>query len=102
MVGCFVAMVSDKGNRRALAGTREFEEWNKPAEAGPWKRWLAFSRAVADYEFRLLLVACYLVVVAPFAIAFRLRRAEQAEGAGSSAWIPRTDSPTFDAARRPF
>ena len=83
------------------AGTREFEESGARPNAGVWKRWMHFSRSVVDYEFRLLLVAVYLVAIAPFALLSRNARGRKTADPLSN-WVPRADSPTLEGARRPF
>jgi hypothetical protein len=89
--------------KQAVAGTREYEEGQGNAEdLSLWKRWLNSSRAVVDYEFRLLLLACYFLIIGPFAIAFRLGRTESAADESLSAWVPRNETSGMDAARRPF
>lgn len=102
MIGAATARATLEATGRATAGTREFEEVN--VADGPsslWKRWLNFSRALADYEFRLLLVAIYLLVIGPFALTIRALRSTPASA--SSNWIPRSnETPSLDAARRPF
>jgi hypothetical protein len=102
ILGALVVRLTHPRERRATAGTREFES-HDAAEAGlsAWKRWLAFSRQVVDYEFRILLVACYLLLVGPMAIAFRSRR-DEAQIDPESTWIPRTSVADLDSARRPF
>lgn len=91
------------GNKVA-GGTREFEDpgTTAGAAAGAWKRWLSFSRAVVDYEFRLLLVACYLLIIGPVAMAFRFLGAGSTGSSAASNWILKNDAPSLDAARRPF
>ena len=102
LIGAAMSRATLVAEGRASAGMREFEEpedAEKPASL--WQRWLSFSRATVDHEFRLLLVACYLIIIGPFAIAFRLLRAKPASEAASS-WTPRSDTPSLDSARRPF
>jgi hypothetical protein len=98
------AAIAGLTRRKAMAGgTREFEDAAATARAASlWKRWLSFSRAVVDYEFRLLLVACYLLIIGPVALAFRFLRADPAGRGAASTWMPKSDTPTLDAARRPF
>ncbi len=89
--------------RHAAAGTREYEEGRGDAgDLSLWKRWLSFSRAVVDYEFRLMLLACYFLVVGPFAIVFRLGRGKSAGGVAGSGWVARSDASSMETARRPF
>ncbi len=103
MIGAVVARITIVNDGRVTAGTREFEDL--AADTGPaslWARWLNFSRAVVDYEFRIFLVAVYILIIGPFAIIFRLLQASPSSPANSSNWIARTDTPSLDAARRPF
>jgi ABC-type branched-subunit amino acid transport system permease subunit len=103
LLGVAIAAATVTTKKRAAGGTREFEDAGAPAQvASPWKRWLSFSRAVVDYEFRLLLVACYLLIIGPIAMASRFLRADTAGNDEASTWIPKEDTPNLDAARRPF
>jgi len=103
LIGALVGCVLLLRRNRTVAGTREYEEARGDAAAiSLWKRWLSASRAIVDYEFRLLLVACYLLLIGPFAIAFRLGRGTKAGSNTASAWVPRHDAPSLEAARRPF
>ena len=103
-MGSVVGVMMFLGKKRGTAGTREYEE--EPADFANlriWRRWLNFSRAVADYEFRLLLLSCYLLVIGPFAILFRLGRAKAPAVQGSeSGWVPRSDEFSLNSSRRPF
>jgi hypothetical protein len=102
-IGSVVGGMMFLGKKRGTAGTREYEEEPRDvANLRVWKRWLNFSRAVADYEFRLLLLACYLLVVGPFAILFRLGRAKNALQSAESGWMPRSDEFSLNSCRRPF
>jgi hypothetical protein len=88
---------------RAIEGTREYEEGRgAPGKISLWKQWLNASRAVVDYEFRLMLLACYLLIIGPFALVFRVRRAKRAGAELRTAWVPRGDASGIEAARRPF
>ena len=71
----------------SLAGTREFET-RTPVESRTswWKRYLDFTRAMGDYEFRLLLTATYLLI-APFALLARNSRAKDASA--DTNWVRR-------------
>ena len=102
MIGAATARATLVTTGRATAGTREFEEVHvADGPSGLWKRWLNISRALADYEFRLLLVAIYLLVICPFALTIRALRSTPTSD--TSNWIPRrNDTPSLDAARRPF
>jgi hypothetical protein len=103
LIGVVVGCVMLLRKNRAIAGMREYEEARGDAAAiSLWRRWLNTSRAVVDYEFRLLLVACYLLMIGPFAIAFRLGRGRSARSETASTWVPRHDAPSLEAARRPF
>jgi len=102
IIGAILARITLFEEGRVTAGTREFESVS--GETGPrslWKRWLNFSHAIVDYEFRLLLVAIYLFVIGPFAIIFRLARG-RSSASNSSSWTPRKDAPSLASARRPF
>jgi hypothetical protein len=103
LVGAVVGSVMLLRRKHAVAGTREYEE--ERAAAGDirlWKRWLNASRAVVDYEFRLMLLACYLLVIGPFALVFRLRKGNSAGRESGTVWVPRGDAAGIEAARRPF
>lgn len=99
--GALIARATLVVEGRATAGTREFEDSHGSGPSSAWQRWLSYSRAIIDHEIRLVLVACYLVIIGPFAVAFRLMREEPA-GDITSTWIPRTESPSLGSARRPF
>ena len=100
-VGAVVGSATLIRRRHAAAGTREYEEERGAAgDISLWKRWLNASRAVVDYEFRLILLACYLLIIGPFALVFRLRSSSGAEA--GTAWVPRGDASGIEAARRPF
>ncbi len=89
--------------KRSTAGTREYEqERASTGNVNLWRRWLNASRAVADYEFRLMLLGCYLIIVGPLAVAFRMGRRKNAGDGGAPAWVPRSDADGMEAARRPF
>jgi hypothetical protein len=96
------ARLTRKSGPSPSAGTREFEESGTCPDAGLWKRWLHFSRSVIDYEFRLLLVASYLLIVAPLALASRTGADRQAKADPGSNWFLRADKPTLESARRQF
>lgn len=99
--GAVSGLVSRTNQIKSIAGLREFEDFQGDKKLSLWRLWLNWSRAVVDYEFRLLLVACYIVLVAPIALAFR-RRAKQSTQDMKSAWIPRSTTASMDTARRPF
>jgi hypothetical protein len=102
VVGIVAARAVGGVNRIMLAGTREFENTHAPeATSNLWKRYVGFSRAVVDYEFRLLLVATYLLLVAPIALASRLV-SKPAPEEGDTTWLARTDDASMDSAGRPF
>lgn len=83
------------------AGTREFEEHEPVNESSVWKRWTSFGRSVADHEVRLMVIASYLVFVAPLAIAFQRRRINTSSS--NLGWIARDELPdNIDAARRTY
>ena len=101
LVGAVVGSAMLLRKKQAAAGTRENEEERGAAgDSGLWKRWLNASRAAVDYEFRLILLACYLLAIGPF--AFRLRKGNQAGAELGTAWVPRGDVSGIEAARRPF
>ena len=103
LIGAVVGSVMLLRRKHAAAGTREFEEERAASgDISLWKRWLNASRAVVDYEFRLMLLACYLLVIGPFALVFRLRKASSAGPESRTAWVPRGDADGIEAARRPF
>jgi len=102
-VGVLVGSAMLVRKKPAAAGTREYEEGQGDrGDLSQWKRWLNSSRAVVDYEFRLMLLACYLLVVGPFALLFRLGGRKSVGSAGASAWVPRSDASNMETARRPF
>jgi hypothetical protein len=103
LLGVVVTSASRLTKSCFSGGTREFEEMRPSLEAASiWKRWLAFSSSIAEYEVRIVLVASYLLLIAPLAIASRLFRTNPARGSSITSWTPRGDSPGLNAARRPF
>ena len=101
LIGAALALLHHGNRTLSSGGTREFEDASSAEPAlSLWKRWLRFSRSIVDYEFRLLLVVCYLVMVGPIAAAFRLLRPEPCSP--DSTWIPKNDAPSLDAGRRSF
>ncbi len=103
LAGAAVATTTTSRKKLVAGGTREFEDAGLSAgPKSPWRIWLSFSRAVVDYEFRLLLVACYLLIIGPIAIAFRLVQADPAGSGVPSTWTTKNDTGSLDAARRPF
>jgi hypothetical protein len=103
ITGAIVARIVTRKEGRATAGTREFENISSDTDSnGWWKRWLNFSHAVVDHEFRLFLVAVYLFLIGPFAIIFHLLSAKPNPAGTPSGWIPRKDTPSLDTAKRPF
>jgi hypothetical protein len=100
-VGMVAARAGGATSSFVLAGTREFEQRNIAGTSTAWQRYLSFSRAVVDYEFRLVLVATYLLLVAPIAFASGAGRRRATESSGSN-WLPRSDSAQMENARRPF
>jgi hypothetical protein len=102
-IGAAVARATLARQGCIAAGTKEFEDaGGQKSATSLWKRWLNFSRAVIDYEFRLMLVACYILIVGPIALAFRWRREEPIGTGRTSTWTPRANTPSLDAARRQF
>jgi hypothetical protein len=98
MAGALVGVLTRSHGR---AGTREFEVSGSAAATSVWKRWLGFSRAIADYEVRLILGAAYLVLIGPLAIAYQM--AHRSHASTVSAWQARPEStPSLEVARRPF
>jgi hypothetical protein len=103
LLGALTATATLARNKGGGGGTREFEDIPAPLRpTNAWKRWLSFTRSVADYEIRLLLVACYLLIIGPIGVAHRLARATPANDGSRSNWLPRSDRATLDAARRSF
>ncbi len=103
LLGAITATATLARNKGGGGGTREFEDIRAPARStNAWKRWVSFTRSVADYEIRLLLVACYLLIIGPLAVAHRLSRATPAYDRSPSNWLTRSDTATLDAARRSF
>jgi hypothetical protein len=102
LAGIAICAASASKEKQVAGGTREYEEIKQATAAGWWKRWINASRAVIDYEFRLLLVAVYLLIVGPIALAFRFLRAAGTAPGPDSAWTAKTDSPTLDTSRRAF
>jgi hypothetical protein len=103
LIGTVVGGAMLLRKKHAAAGTREYEEERTAAgDISLWKRWLKASRAVVDYEFRLMLLACYLLIIGPFALVFRLGRTKSADVVSGTAWVPRGDASGIEAARRPF
>ena len=78
--------------RVSLAGTREFETDKTVERRTSWSnRYLEFTRAMGDYEFRLLLTATYLLI-APFALL--ARRPIRKEMSTNTNWLRRvSDEP---------
>jgi|SRR5271165_1240857 len=103
IIGVSVGSAMRVRKKSAAAGTKEYQEpQGDRGGLSRWKRWLNCSRAVVDYEFRLMLLACYLLVVGPFALVFRLRARKSVGSKMASAWAPRRDAPNMETARRPF
>lgn len=102
IVGAVAASLISQASRAQRAGTREFES-NAPSsrEENLFRKWLAFSRSVADYEVRIVLVLCYWIFVAPLAIAHRLSASEDQRDA-TTAWLNRQTEASMESARRPF
>jgi hypothetical protein len=101
LLGAVTAAAMIVGRNSGSGGTREYE--NVPAleqSNTVWKHWLSFTRSVAEYEVRLLLVICYLLLIGPIAMA-RHFRAKELTG-GPTSWVARNDEETLDAARRSF
>ncbi len=102
-IGAVIGIGVLLSKNRGTAGTGEYsDEVGGHGNLSLWKQWLNFSRAVVDYEFRLLLLACYLVVVGPFALLFRAGQKKNTSEAMGSAWLPRSNDNSMEAARRPF
>lgn len=102
-IGAVVGSAMLLRKKHAVAGTREYEEERGAVgDISLWKRWLNASRAVVDYEFRLMLLACYLLIIGPFALVFRLRRRNSIGAEARTAWVPRGDASGIEVARRPF
>lgn len=102
-IGILAAHTGGAGKPFVMAGTQEFAGTHAAQScANAWERYLSFSRAVVDYEFRVVLTATYLLLVAPIALASRAGRRGGAQRSSSSNWLPRNDSAHLDSARRPF
>jgi hypothetical protein len=101
-LGFLAARVAGAGDSLMPGGTREFEAI-RTSDAGQtaWRRYLNLSRALADYEFRLILVAIYLLFAAPIALLAGFGR-NSARGRGDSNWVARGEAGTLEKARRPF
>jgi hypothetical protein len=103
LIGAVVGSVVLLRRKQAAAGTREYEEEHSASgDMSLWKRWLNASRAVVDYEFRLMLLTCYLLVIGPFALVFRMRKGNSSGPESETAWVARGDAAGIEAARRPF
>ena len=103
LLGAGVSIATRTARKAGCGGTREFEEIAPVrSSVGIWKRWQTFSRSVADYQIRLVLVASYLLLIAPIAVASRLFRRDLPHGKSSTTWSPRSDAPSLDSARKPF
>jgi hypothetical protein len=102
LLALLVAGVNRRIGKHVSGGTREYEDFAGARPVGLWKRWLNFSRAIIDYEFRLLLIAVYLLIIGPFALAFRFLRRVPAVSDASSTWTARNESPSLDGSRRSF
>ena len=103
LIGAVVGSVMLLRRKHAVAGTREYEDERAAiGDISLWKRWLNASRAVVDYEFRLMLLASYLFVIGPFALVFRLRKGSSAGHRSGIAWVARGEAAGIEAARRPF
>lgn len=72
--------------------------------AGLWTVWKALAKQVGRAQSRLLLVAFYLIVLAPFALFVRICKDPlRLKGFQESNWIPRQiQSDDLDGARRQF
>jgi hypothetical protein len=69
--------------------------------ADPARGWKGFSRAMGNFQSRLLLGAIFFVLLAPFALAARFRDDPLAAPRGPSRWRPRAPAPaTLADARR--
>ena len=103
LIGLMVGSLMLLRKKPAVAGTKEYEERaDDIPNLSLWKQWLNFSRAAVDYEFRLLLLSCYLLIIGPFAIVFRLGSGKRSQEYGKSSWIPRSEDSSLEAAGRPF
>jgi hypothetical protein len=103
LIGLTVGSLMLLRKRPVIAGTKEYEDGGENSPGLTlWKQWLNLSRAVADYEFRLLLLSCYLLIIGPFAVVFRLGTGKRSHEDGKSSWIARSQDSSLDAAGRPF
>ena len=99
MIGCVLLLVK----KRLKAGTGEFDsESENPETLSLWTKWLNYSRAGVDYEFRLLLLACYLFIIGPFALLFRIRTAGPERNKKGSTWVTSSRDSSIGSAGRPF
>ena len=70
-----------------------------------WEAWKRVARKIGDFQARLLLTLCYVLVVAPFALLVRLSADPLSLLPGSSGgWQRRPEAavPPMAAARRQF
>jgi hypothetical protein len=102
MGGFGAAIAWLKRENKGSGGIREFEEFGSFNRTTLWQRWMNFARSVADYEIRLVLVACYLFLIAPMALAFRAFGNSTSAADSPSSWLPRNDDASLHAAWRSF
>ncbi|MGB8322314.1 MAG: hypothetical protein WCE52_05055 [Candidatus Acidiferrum sp.] len=103
LIGLTVGSLMLLRKKSVVAGTKEYEDrGGSIPDLSLWKQWLNFSRAAVDYEFRLLLLSCYFLIIGPLAIVFRLGSGESSHEDGKSSWIARSEDSSLDAAGRPF
>ena len=103
LIGLVVGSLLLLREKPAVAGTKEYLDHEESVpDLSLWKKWLNFSQAAVDYEFRLLLLSCYLSIIGPFAIVFRLGNGKRSHEDGKSNWIVRSEDSSLDAAGRPF
>jgi hypothetical protein len=69
-----------------------------------WQAWKACAHRAAVYQTRLLLIAVYVLVLGPGALAGRLFRSPllDLEGLSKTWWVREPPPKTLDALRRQF
>jgi hypothetical protein len=70
-----------------------------------WQGWKALTRAIGDFQARLLLTLCYFVLLAPCAAVLTrfADRLDPRSAAAASAWLKRGAShPDIGNARRQY
>lgn len=66
-------------------------------------RLMALSRAAADFQAQLVLMALYFTVLVPFGLVARLQAGSKTQPAAQSDWIVRTEfTSSLESLRRQF